>query len=123
VFSGAPEPPSLIPIISCLSISGAPDTRVTKEFGIFSESTRLNHLQLIAQENRCQLLNSPETDPVWYISLIIQGYKDCLSNIQLMYRILRHGSRIPGFSEEYSHIFLRPGMKFRHTSDPLSSRV
>jgi len=28
----------------------------------------MNILQSIAQENRCQLLNSPETDPVQYIS-------------------------------------------------------
>ena len=68
VFSGAPELPSLIRIICCLSISGAPDTRVTKEFWIFAESTMLNNLQLIAQENRCQLLNSPETDPLQYIT-------------------------------------------------------
>jgi len=68
VFSGAPEPPSLISIISCLSIPGAQDTRVTKRFGIFSESTRLNNLQLIAQENRCHLLKSPGTDPALYLS-------------------------------------------------------
>jgi len=39
-----------------------------KESGIFAESTMLNNLQSIAQENRCQLLNSPETDPAQNIS-------------------------------------------------------
>jgi len=68
VFSDASEPPSLISIIHRLSISGAPDTRVTKEFRIFSERTMLNNLQLIAQDNRYQLLDSPETDPVQYVS-------------------------------------------------------
>jgi hypothetical protein len=68
VFSGAPELPSLIPIPSCLSTSGAPETRVMKEFGIFTESSMLNTLQSIAQEIRSQLLDSPETDPVQYIS-------------------------------------------------------
>jgi hypothetical protein len=29
VFSGAPEHPRLIPIPCCVSISGAPETRVT----------------------------------------------------------------------------------------------
>jgi hypothetical protein len=66
--SGAPEHPSLNGIIYCLSISGVPDNRLIKEFGIFTESLRLNNLQLIAQQNHCQLLNSPETDPVQYIS-------------------------------------------------------
>ena len=42
VFSGAYEPPSLIPIISCSSISGAPDTRVTnqQDWIILSRCTR-----------------------------------------------------------------------------------
>jgi len=40
-----------------------------------------------------------------------------------MYRILRHGSRIPGLSEEYSRAFPRSGMKFRHTSKTLCCRV
>jgi hypothetical protein len=73
VISGALEPPSCIQIISCLSTSGAPDTRVAKGFGILSESTRLNDLQSIAQENCCKRLDSPETDPVLYLSLIIEG--------------------------------------------------
>ena len=68
VFSGAPELPSLIPIICCLSMSGAQDTRVMKEFEIFNESTMLNHWQWIAQENCCQLFDSPETDPAQCIS-------------------------------------------------------
>ena len=68
MFSGAPELPSLIPIPCCLSISGAPDTRVTKQFEIFTESSMLNKLQLVAQENRSQLLDPPETDPVQYLS-------------------------------------------------------
>jgi len=50
MFSGAPEPSRLIRIIGCLSISGTPDTRVTKGFRIFSQSTRLNNLQSIAQD-------------------------------------------------------------------------
>jgi hypothetical protein len=36
-------------------------------FGIFVESLKLNNLQLIAQEIRCQLFDPPETDPVQYI--------------------------------------------------------
>jgi hypothetical protein len=51
-----------------LSISGAPDTRVMKEFGIYPESSMLHNFQSIAQENRFQLLDPPETDPVQYIS-------------------------------------------------------
>ena len=66
--SGAPELPSVIPIICCLTISGAPDTRVTEEFSIFDESTMLNNSLSIAQENCCQLLDSPETVPSQYIS-------------------------------------------------------
>jgi hypothetical protein len=49
-------------------MSGAPDTRVMKEFELFTESSMLNNLQSIAQENRSQLLDPPETDPVHYIS-------------------------------------------------------
>jgi len=40
-----------------------------------------------------------------------------------MYRILRHGSHIPGLPQESSLVFRHSGMKFRHTSDPLSGRV
>jgi len=68
VFAGAPELPSLIPILCCLPISGAPDTRVTKEFRIFTNSSMLNNLQSIAQENCSHLLDSPETDSVQYIT-------------------------------------------------------
>jgi hypothetical protein len=57
----------LIPIPCCLSISGTPETRVTKGFKIFTESSMLNNLQLIAKENRSQLLDPSETDPVQYI--------------------------------------------------------
>jgi len=67
-LSGAPEPPCKIQIISYLSISGAPDTRIAKEFGIFTESTMLNNIQWIAKENRYQLLDFPETDPAQYMS-------------------------------------------------------
>ena len=49
-------------------MSGAPDTRVMKEFEIFTESSMLNNLQSIAKENRSQLLDPPETDPVENIS-------------------------------------------------------
>ena len=65
-FSGAPVPPCVHPIIVYLSISGAPDTRIAKEFRTFTESTMLNNLQSIAQENHYQLLNTPETDPALY---------------------------------------------------------
>jgi len=67
-LSGAPEPPCVNQIIGYLGISGAPDTRIAKEFGIFFESTLLNNLQSIAKENRYQLLDFPETDPAQYIS-------------------------------------------------------
>jgi len=50
-LSGAPEPPCVIQIISMLSVAGAPDTRIAKEFGISTESTMLNYLQSIAHEN------------------------------------------------------------------------
>jgi len=67
-LSGAPEPPSEIQIMSSLSLLGALDTRIAKEFRIFTESTMLNNLQSIAQGNSYQHLNSPETDPAQYIS-------------------------------------------------------
>jgi hypothetical protein len=69
MFSAAPECPGVIEIIGNMSISGAPDTRIAKEFGIFSESTLLNNLQSIAKENRCQLLDISETDPAQHISI------------------------------------------------------
>ena len=68
VFSGTPEPPRLIPILCYLSISGAPDTRVTRDFRMITESSMLNNLLWVAQENRSKLLDSPETDPVQYVA-------------------------------------------------------
>jgi len=67
-LSGVPEPPCVIQIICFLSIAGAPDTRIAKEFGIFTESIMLNNLQSIAHENHYQHLDSPETEPSQYIS-------------------------------------------------------
>jgi len=67
-FSGAREPPSVIENICYLSISGAPDTRIAKEFRIFTESTMLNNLLSIAKENVYQHLDFPEADPAQYIS-------------------------------------------------------
>ena len=58
----------MIQIICIMSISGTPDTKIAKEFGIFTESTLLNNLQPIAQENRYQHLHSLETDPAQYNS-------------------------------------------------------
>jgi len=51
-----------------LTIAGPLDTRITKEFGIFTESIVLNNLQSIAHDNRFQHLDSPETEPSQYIS-------------------------------------------------------
>jgi len=42
-LSGAPEPPGVIQIICFLCIAGAPDTRIVKEFGMFTEATMLNN--------------------------------------------------------------------------------
>ena len=39
-----------------------------KEFGIFTKSTMSDDFQTIAYENRCQPLDSPETDPAQNIS-------------------------------------------------------
>ena len=64
---GPPKPPSVIQIIYFLPISGAPDTRIAKEFTIFTESTVLNNSQSIAQANRYQHRDYPETDPAQYI--------------------------------------------------------
>jgi len=63
-----PEPPCVIQIICFLSIAAAPDTRIAKEFGIFTEFIMLNNLPSIAHENRYQHLDSPETEPSQYIS-------------------------------------------------------
>ena len=62
-LSGEPEPPCVIQIICFLSIAGSLDTRIAKEFGIFTDSTMPNNFQSIAHEYRYQHLNSPETDP------------------------------------------------------------
>jgi hypothetical protein len=67
-FAGASQPPCVTQIIYYLSRSEAPDTRIGKEFGIFTESTMLNNLQSIAKENRNQHLDFPETDQAQYIS-------------------------------------------------------
>jgi len=67
-FSCAPEPQSVIPIIRYLSISGSPNTRIAKQFWIFTESIMLDNLQWIAEENRYQLLDFPDSDPARYIS-------------------------------------------------------
>jgi hypothetical protein len=49
-------------------MSGTPDTTVTKEFAIFTESVMLIDFQSIPQENCCLLHDSPETDPAHNIS-------------------------------------------------------
>ena len=67
-FSAAPDHPSVITFICYLAIAGAPGTRIAKQFGIFTESTMMDTLQSIAQENHYQLLDAPETDPAQYIS-------------------------------------------------------
>ena len=53
--------------IICFCIFQAHRTTIAKGFRIFPESTMLNNLQSIAQENRYQPLDSPETDPAQYI--------------------------------------------------------
>jgi hypothetical protein len=67
-LSRAPGPPCVIQIICFLSIAGALDTTIVKEFVIFTESIMLNNLQSIAHENCYQHLYSPETEPSLYIS-------------------------------------------------------
>jgi hypothetical protein len=62
-LSGAPEPPCGIQILFFLSSAAAPDTRIPKEFGIFTQSIMLNHLQSVAHENYYQHLDSPTTEP------------------------------------------------------------
>jgi len=61
VFSGTPEPPSLFPIICCMSISGTPDTRVTKFLGISSESTMVNNSESISES-----LSTSQLSWYWY---------------------------------------------------------
>jgi hypothetical protein len=62
------EPATVIECIHSMSISGVPDTRFVKEFVIFTESTMLNNVQSIANENCDQHLDFPETDSAQYIS-------------------------------------------------------
>jgi len=66
--SGAPEPPRPFVIIPLVSIWGAPDTTVTKDFTIFNESTILEDVHSIAQQNCCQSLDSAGTDLAQNIS-------------------------------------------------------
>jgi hypothetical protein len=68
MITGAPDLPSLIPTNSYLSISDTPDTKFLKELRIFTDSPMLNNVQLIAQENHCQLLDFSVTHPRQYIS-------------------------------------------------------
>jgi len=68
MFSAAPELPSFIPIICSLFISGPPNTRIMQECRTFTDPTMLHNLQSNAQDNRCQFLDSPETDPAHYNS-------------------------------------------------------
>jgi hypothetical protein len=68
LFSSDPDPdPKWQSRAVAHNDSGELDTWVTKGFGIFSETTMLQSLQSIAQENRCQLLDSPESDAVLYL--------------------------------------------------------
>jgi len=119
VFSGGPELPSMIPIICCKFISGSPDTRVMTECGIFTESTMLNNLQSIAQENHCQLLEFPETDLGHYIS-----NHPWIDRLSRRYRgdVLYSKTRLEysRLTQVYSRVFPPPGMKFKYTSNPLS---
>jgi len=56
------------------------------------------------------------------IIIIIQALKGYRSDIQLMYCVLKHGSKIPGVPEEFSWVFVHSWIKFRYSSDPLSCR-
>jgi len=64
--------------------------RIAKEFWIFSESTVLNNLQSIAQENHYQLLDSPETDPAPYIWNYVG-----IERLQSTMNILRESDHVP----------------------------
>jgi len=66
-FAGVPRPLRVNQTIRFLSIWGALDPRIAKQFGIFTESSILNNLQWIPQGNRYQHLDSTETDPALYI--------------------------------------------------------
>jgi hypothetical protein len=67
-FSSAPEPPSVIAIIQYLSLSGTLDSRIVKEFRIFTESTMLSNYKSIAKDNCYQILDFPGTDPAHNIN-------------------------------------------------------
>jgi hypothetical protein len=64
----ASEPPIGIQLIWVLLISGTPDTRIAKQFGIFTESTMLNHVPSITQAHCYQHLNSPGANSALYIA-------------------------------------------------------
>ena len=85
----------------------------------------INHIDWFSVN--CTRESLPTSRPSWDRSsseyLIIQALKDCLSDIELVYRILGHGSRIPGLPEAYSRAFPRSEMNFRHTSKALCCRV
>ena len=53
----------------------------------------------------------------------MQGYKDCLNDIELMYHILRNGLRIAGLPQQYSRVFSRTVIHIGHTSKAPSCRV
>ena len=55
-------------MICCLSISGAPDTKVTKACGIFSESTMLNNWESIGESLSTSRLSWDWSSRVQYIS-------------------------------------------------------
>jgi len=121
-ISAAPESPSVIAMIWFLSISGAPDATIAKEFAIFTESIMLNNLQSIAQENSYQHLDSPETDTGQLISHHLR-----IERLSKRYRVdvsypktwLAHSRLTRRIQCSIPH----SRMKFRHTSDPLSCRV
>jgi len=100
-LSGAPEPPCVTHIISFLSIAGALQTRIVKEFRMFTESIMLNNLQSIAEENRYQHLDSCETDQAQYIfihpatQILSKGYRVDLSCYQTQIAYSRLTPRIP----------------------------
>jgi hypothetical protein len=95
-----PAPARVIRSLWFLSISGRPDMRIAKEFGIFTKSTMLHNLQSSAQENRYQHFDSPETDLALYVTIspgierLAKGYRDdvlyrkrWLTNLRLIRRV------------------------------------
>jgi hypothetical protein len=85
----------------------------------------INHIDRFSVNCTRELLSTFR--PSWGRSsseyLIIQGLKDCLSDIESVYLILRHVSRIPDLPNAYSRAFPRSGMNFTHTSKALCCRV